>query len=281
VDCRQIDRLLEASLDGRLSGFERMALRQHLKTCRVCRAKVDAMTAFSERVEKTLAGVESPDWRRLAPPAATASAPASPPPSAVGPAAPPAKARSAPPTPARARRKPWSPLGVAVAGAALIAVVVPFWTPPTRVPATTSWLDAAIAAEATRRAAGGRLDLVTDDPVRAAAWFGARGVTAPPALDLPAAVWLEGAFLTYYDGGRVAGLVLATPDGPLAVHLRPQAETAAAAGGGAAASADGEGLQAVEAATPAWRAAVIGAPAVVEGSDVEGWLAAALVPAPG
>ncbi|MFP4269867.1 MAG: zf-HC2 domain-containing protein, partial [Alphaproteobacteria bacterium] len=55
VDCRQIDRLLEANLEGRLSGFERMTLRQHLKTCRACRAKVDAMTAFSERVEKTLA----------------------------------------------------------------------------------------------------------------------------------------------------------------------------------------------------------------------------------
>ncbi|MFP4361802.1 MAG: anti-sigma factor family protein, partial [Alphaproteobacteria bacterium] len=74
MDCRQIDRLLEANLEGRLSGFERMTLRQHLKTCRACRAKVDAMTAFSERVEKTLAGAEGPDWRRLAPPAATTSA---------------------------------------------------------------------------------------------------------------------------------------------------------------------------------------------------------------
>jgi hypothetical protein len=183
-----------------------------------------------------------------------------------------------PPAPARAKRKPWSPLGVAVAGAAMIAVVVPFWTPPTRVPATSSWLEVAIAAEATRRAAGGRLDLVTDDPGRAAAWFDARGVAALPTLDLPAAVSLEGAFLTYYDGGRVAGLVLATPSGPLTVHLRPQPEAAAE---GAAASADGAGLQAVEAATDAWRAAAIGAPAAVEGSAVEGWLAGALVPAPG
>ncbi len=277
MDCRQIDRLLEANLDGRLSGFERMALRQHLKTCRACRAKVDAMTAFSERVEKTLAGAEGPDWRRLAPPAAAAT----PPPGveAGTDPAPAARIRPVPTAPARGKRNSWSPLGVALVGAAIIAVAVPFWTPPAPVTATSSWLDAAIAAEATRRAAGGRLDLVSDDPARVAAWFDARGVATLPALDLPAAVWLEGAFLTYYDGGRVAGLVLATPAGPLAVHLRPEAGSAASEATG---NADAGGLQAVEAGGGAWRAAVIGAPEVVEGSGVEGWLPAALLaPAPG
>jgi anti-sigma factor RsiW len=277
VDCRQIDRLLEANLEGRLSGFERMALRQHLKICRACRAKVDAMTAFSERVEKTLACAEGPDWRRLAPPTPAASRPpamgAAPSPSPLG------RSGAEPAPPSRGKRKPWSPLGVALAGAAVIAVAVPFWTPAGRVSAPVPWLDAAIAAEATRRAAGGRLDLVTDDPVRVADWFDARGVAALPALDLPAAVWLKGAFLTYYDGGRVAGLVLATPAGPLAVHLRPEPE---AAGGAASTTADGDGLQAIASGGGAWRAAVIGAPAAVEGSSVEGWLPAALLaPAPG
>jgi len=277
VDCRQIDRLLEANLEGRLSGFERMALRQHLKTCRACRAKVDAMTAFSERVEKTLAGAEGPDWRRLAPPpspppsSATVGAPAG--------ADPVARARPAPTTPSRGKRKSWSPLGVALAGAALIAVVVPFWLPTGPVSVPSPWLDAAIAAEATRRAAGGRLDLVSDDPARIAAWFDARGVAALPRLDLPRAVWLEGAFLTYYDGGRVAGLVLATPAGPLAVHLRPEAD---AGTGEATGRIDGEGLHAVAAGGGAWRAAVIGAPDALDGSGVESWLPAALLaPAPG
>jgi hypothetical protein len=272
VDCRQIDRLLEANLEGRLSGFERMALRQHLKTCRACRAKVDAMTAFSERVEKTLAGAEGPDWRRLAPP--TPAAAPSPAVEAASGAGPTARARPAPPAPARGKRKSWSPLGMALAGAALIAVVVPFWAPSGPTTAPAPWLDAAIAAEATRRAAGGRLDLVSDDPARIAAWFDARGVAALPALDLPAAVWLEGAFLTYYEGGRVAGLALATPAGPLAVHLRPEANAAASEATG---SADAEGLHAVEAGGGAWRAAVIGAPDAVAGSGVEGWLPAALL----
>lgn len=277
MDCRQIDRLLEANLEGRLSGFERMALRQHLKTCRACRAKVDAMTAFSERVEKTLAGAEGPDWRRLAPPAATTpAAPAAP---AVGAAAGPgqvAHARTAPTPSSRGKRKSWSPLGVALVGAAIIAVVVPFWTPLGPGTAMPPWLDAAIAAEATRRAAGGRLDLVSDDPARVAAWFDARGVAALPALDLPEAVSLEGAFLTYYDGGRVAGLALATPSGPLAVHLRPEPEAATGAPTG---SADARGLHAVAAGGGAWRAAVIGAPEALQASGVEGWLPAALVAA--
>jgi len=273
VDCRQIDRLLEANLEGRLSGFERMALRQHLKSCRACRAKVDAMTAFSERVEKTLAGAEGPDWRRLAPPATPKPAPpadtATP---RAGAAAAPERGVAAPAT--RTRRKPWSPLGVAVAGAAMIAVVVPFWTPPLPETAATPWLDAAIAAEATRLAAGGRLDLVSDDPARVAAWFDARGLASLPALDLPARVRLEGAFLTYYDGARVAGLALATPAGPLAVHLRP----AAAVGTGS--SADGEGLQAVAAAAGDWRAAVIGRPQAVEGSAIDAWLPAVFAAPP-
>ncbi|MFP4359468.1 MAG: hypothetical protein ACLFTG_02155, partial [Alphaproteobacteria bacterium] len=124
--------------------------------------------------------------------------------------------------------------------------------------------------------AGGRLDLVSDDPARVAAWFDARGVAALPALELPRAVSLEGAFLTYYDGSRVAGFALATPAGPLAVHLRPEPEVAA---GAAAGSADGQGLHAVAAGGGAWRAAVIGAPAALEASGVEGWLPAALVAA--
>jgi hypothetical protein len=161
-------------------------------------------------------------------------------------------------------------------GVALIAVVVPFWTPSMPGTAVRPWLDAAIAAEATRRAAGGRLDLVTDDPAAAAAWFDGRGVAALPPLDLPATVGLEGAFLTYYDGVRVAGLVLATPAGTLAVHLRPEIATSA----GDDAAVDGDGLQAVEAGGGAWRAAVIGVPEAVEGSGVEGWLPAALVAVP-
>jgi hypothetical protein len=263
VDCRQIDRLLEANLEGRLSGFERMALRQHLKSCRACRAKVDAMTAFSERVEKTLAGTEGPDWSRLAPPVTPTPVPPADAPAPPRPATP---VRERPAAGARAKRKPWSPLGVAVAGAAMIAVVVPFWTPPPP-EAAAPWLDAAIAAEATRLAAGGRLDLVTDDPARVAAWFDARGLASLPPLELPARARLEGAFLTYYDGERVAGLALATPAGPLAVHLRPAAEAA-----GAGSSAEGDGLQAVAAVAGDWRAAVIGRPDAVEGSAIDAWL---------
>jgi hypothetical protein len=262
VDCRQIDRLLEANLEGRLSGFERMALRQHLKSCRACRAKVDAMTAFSERVEKTLAGTEGPDWSRLAPPVTPTPVP----PADAAPPRPAAPVRERPAAAARAKRKPWSPLGVAVAGAAMIAVVVPFWTPPPP-EAAAPWLDAAIAAEATRLAAGGRLDLVTDDPARVAAWFDARGLASLPPLELPARARLEGAFLTYYDGERVAGLALATPAGPLAVHLRPAAEAA-----GTGSSAEGDGLQAVAAVAGDWRAAVIGRPDAVEGSAIDAWL---------
>jgi len=194
VDCRQIDRLLEANLDGRLSGFERMGLRQHLETCRTCQAKVDAMTAFSERVEKTLAGAGGPDWRRLAPPPTLR--PGAEERAEVRPRVPepPPRARSVPPA-SSPNRKPRTSLGIAVAGVALITLVVPFWLPRTPI-SPAPWLAEAIGAEAARRAAGRAPDLATDDPASAAAWFEAHRLAGMPTLSLPASVTLEGAFLT-------------------------------------------------------------------------------------
>lgn len=266
MDCRQIDRLLEANLDGRLSGFERVGLRQHLKSCRVCRAKVEAMTAFSDRMEKTLAGAGGPDWRRLAPPAATTE-----PSRARAPALPRPGQPTVPPRPTatatRRAKRPRSSLGIAVAGVAIIAVVLPFWTP--RAPVSPApWLAEVIGAEATRRAAGRGPDLATDDPAAAAEWLAARGLAPVPALQWPPSVALEGAFVTYYEGGRVGGLVLSTPAGPLAVHLLPAGPASAPE---APASAAADGLEALGVGTGRRRAAVVGRPEAIDGSGVAGW----------
>jgi len=275
VDCRQIDRLLEANLEGRLSGFERISLRQHLKQCRSCRAKVEAMTHFAETVERTLACADGPDWRRLAP------TPTVDPPSAAAPA-PMAPAKLArprrPEATERPRRKSWSSsLSVAVVGAALIAVAAPFWAPRTSPPPAGAWLEEAIAAEASRRAAGGHLDVVTSDPAQAAAWFAERGLPDLPRLTFPERVWLEGAFLDYLDHGQVAGLVLATPTGPVTVRLRPEPLPR---GTGAHTASDAR-LAAVAAEAEGWRAALIGPPEAVSGSTLQRWLPAGFVVAGG
>ncbi len=155
-----------------------------------------------------------------------------------------------------------------VAGMAVVAVVLPFWTPRSPV-VTAAWLDAVIAAEATRRAAGGRLDLVTADLARASDWLDDRGLPALPALALPADAVLEGVFLTHYDGARVAGLVLATAAGPLAVHLRPAGAGTRVPTTGTA--ADG-GYEAVGTELGTWRAAVVGRPEAIAGADLAAWL---------
>lgn len=212
MDCRHVDRLMEANLDGRLSGFERVALRQHLRACATCRAKVDAMTSFTATVERTLAGADGPDWGRLAPPVLPSiGMRETAPPAPV--TAPPV--RAAPKKPKR-QRSMWR---LVLVGAAIVAVVVPFLQ--TRPPQPAWPLAEALAVEATRRDAGTAPDLATANLSEARAWLGARGVGAIPALSLPDGVGLKGAYLVYYDAARAAGLELETPEGPVSVHLRP------------------------------------------------------------
>lgn len=217
MDCRQVDRLMEANLDGRLTGFERVALRQHLRICHRCRAKVDAMTAFAATVERTLAGVEGPDWGRLAPPTLPRVVGLREPPPAPPPIQPAASPQLAAASPGRDKR-PRSVFGLVLVALALAALVVPFWdlTPaPTRSP-----LAEALAVEATRQMAGSRPDLITDDFDEARNWLAERGFVDAPLVALPPGIDLGGAYLMHYDGSRVAGLELITADGPMNLHLR-------------------------------------------------------------
>lgn len=268
MDCRQVDRLLEANLDGRLSGFERVALRQHVRGCRACRAKVEAMTAFAERVERTLAAADGPDWSRLTPP------PGATPERVAEPAPAPRLRRrtrgAAAAAPVPRDRPPGPRWAVVLVGAAIMAMLVPLWVRSPAPPARAPWLEEAVAAEATRLAAGGGIDLRTGDLDEALAWLGARGLPDLPRIALPADVRLEGAFLTRYGAARTGGLALVTEDGPAALHLRPPSAPA-----GAAHTARGQGLEARSGRIGDWQAAVVAPSDTVTLSTLDRWLAAA------
>ncbi len=267
MDCRQVDRLLEANLDGRLSGFERMALRQHLRACRVCRAKVDAMSAFAESVERTLACADGPDWERLAPPP--------PAPERAGPRVGPESRTPVSRTPALRRlpprRRPWGALGFLLAGAALVALALPLASTPEP---RARWLDEALAVEATRLAGGGRVDLETEDLDAALRWLGARGLPSVPPFGLADSITLEGAFLAYYAERRVGGLALRTPDGRVAVHLHD-----ATHGDTARRPHRAGGLEATTTSFGDWRLVVIAPEGTSAGSTVVSGLTGAAVPA--
>ncbi len=260
MDCRHVDRLLEANLDGRLSGFERVALRQHVRMCDDCRAKVEAMTAFAETVEATLACADDgPDWRRLAPPVM---------PVAATPPLEPAPAPRAYPSTAPARRRRQRPYrAVTLAGLALVALALPLLglrSTPRPFPVTS-----ALAVEATRHAAGTRPDLLTGDVARARAWLDARGLPDLPPIVLSNDLALEGVYLTYYDAARVAGFVLTTPRGRLYVHLRPGEGVV----DDVAQEGRQNGLEAVVRTLGGWHMAVIGPSGSASLSTVAGALA--------
>lgn len=45
MNCRQVDQVLSAYLDGELSGQKMLAVRQHCSTCVECRAELEALEA--------------------------------------------------------------------------------------------------------------------------------------------------------------------------------------------------------------------------------------------
>ncbi|TVQ36592.1 MAG: zf-HC2 domain-containing protein [Geminicoccaceae bacterium] len=254
VDCRQVDRCLEANLDGRLSGFERMALRQHLRTCRTCRAKVEAMRAFSASIERTLAAADGPDWHRLAPPSlplGLQEMPAQPPLAAAPPVPPKASSR---------RPFPWRSMAVVSMLAALWFGAQTLW-PTTEARSTTSGVTVplapttpALVAEATRRAAARPADFATTDWQLARGWLAERGIVGMPELDRVPDVRLEGVTLEHLLGRRVAALELASPQGTFTLYMLPPHNGTAPALGWA----EKGGLMAMAGVWDGWQAILIG-----------------------
>ncbi|MFW5680872.1 MAG: zf-HC2 domain-containing protein [Pseudomonadota bacterium] len=253
MDCRQVDRCLEANLDGRLGGFERVALRQHLRQCRACRSKVEAMSAFSASIERSFAAADGPEWHRLTPPslpwglAETSEA-----------AAGSSRRATVPP-----RRRPGRWRAPVVAGGLVLAVLVAvqLWSGRQPVPEASGTrlsvplapTTPALVAEATRRAAGRPVDLATSDLLAAEAWLTARGVSAPDLASL-AEIGLAGVFLDHVNAQRVAGFALETAEGAFVLYLIPPSAGMVPAIGWA----EHEGLMALAGPWRDWQAVLVG-----------------------
>lgn len=253
MDCRQVDRCLEANLDGRLGGFERVALRQHLRQCRACRAKVEAMSAFSASIERSFAAVDGPEWHRLTPPSL---------PRGLGEASPePPVLADRPVMPPRRPRGLWRALALGGGVLLAVALLAPLLRGETPVATTTASglpvplapTTPTLAAEATRRAAGRPVDLATGDGSVAEAWLASRGLF-PPDLASLEGLGLGGVFLEHVHAQRVAGLALETAEGMFALYLIPPTPGTAPAIGWA----ESDGLMALAGPWGDWQAVLVG-----------------------
>ena len=260
VDCRQVDRCLEANLDGRLGGFERVALRQHLRECRACRGKVEAMSAFAAAIQRTLAVADGPDWTRLAPP--TIPAPLlEPAPRPYQPRPPQEATRSVAQTARPTARSRWlARLALLVVGlVALAAFAAPTLVRGPRpvasgsnatVVASTGPAVAALTAEATRRASGRGPDYATADWQAAQSWLRLRGFSALPDLGAVEGLVLDGVALDHLDGRQVAVVLFHGPTDDVGIYLLPLLPNTTAAYGWA----DAAGLIALAGSWDGWQA---------------------------
>ncbi|MEO1089820.1 MAG: zf-HC2 domain-containing protein [Pseudomonadota bacterium] len=244
MDCRQVDRCLEANLDGRLSGFERVALRQHLRSCRACRAKVEAMSAFAASIEKTFAAADGPQWSRLTPPHVPPTLKEDPAPMPVRP--------PRPRVPPARRQGGWRTWHV-VAGLAVCGMVVAALQLTDQPTAVVPVVDA-LSAEAARLAAGRSVDATPEGLAAAELWFADRGLEGVPLVALPPSVRLEGVFLDHLAEERAAGLALTGAYGPLSLYLTPVSEPARPG----ESRAEGQGLVALGAPFRGWQAVLVG-----------------------
>ncbi len=252
MDCRQVDRCLEANLDGRLGGFERVALRQHLRGCRACRAKVEAMSSFAAVIERTLAAADGPDWERLTPPSLPRALRE---PAAEPFVAPPIVVRP----PAR-RPLPWRSVAVAAISAVVLLASQMLWSagsppePQPQVVVPIAPTTGTLLAEATRRAADRAVDYAAADWPAARAWLEARGLVGLPDVDAIPGLVVTGVFLDHVAGLRAAGVAFVYgSEGPFSLYLLPAVGSVPAFGW-----AESGGLIALAGAWDGWQAVVVG-----------------------
>ena len=194
MHCSDLERYLEACLDGQLGDSRRRALHDHLRLCRGCAERVDNLRRFEADLQRRLRAMqhEASLWQPLG----LATVNGGPPPSVLPPrAAPPAEAAiparvrlrhrfrvATPPPPAKlepkAKRRLQNIAGAALLVAA-VAALVDFAL------AGFGWLqgDKRTAVYRTYLDGAAELDLLTHEPAQLEAWFAEK---LGALVDLPA-----------------------------------------------------------------------------------------------
>jgi|GEM_PF-2065893 len=227
MHCSDLERYLEACLDGQLGDSRRRSLHEHLRLCRGCAERVDSLRRFEADLQRRLRAMqhEASLWQPLGLETVNGGPPPTALPSPVAPveAASPARVyrrhrfKVATPSPAPAakpRRRLQNLAGVALLAAAIGALADLALT-------GLGWLhgDKRTAVYRAYLDGPGELDLVTHEPAQLEAWF-AEQLGAPVDLPAPSSAFAliggktgdvgtsEGAALAVYNSEAGPALLL-------------------------------------------------------------------------
>ncbi|BCX16421.1 MAG: hypothetical protein KatS3mg117_0103 [Geminicoccaceae bacterium] len=286
MQCADLDRYLEAFLDGRLGRSRSVMLRRHLAGCLACRARFERLRQFERDLAGRLRNLERCEslWRDLeldlvrsgegALPGFVAPLRALPPPraSAPPPAAvpPPAPGRTvapkpiAPPRPSRLRARLIGLAIAAVTAGATVQLGIWLLEPRGSNGGAIAWLDQ-LKGEPP-------LEFRSTDPAAVRGWLQARLSAPVPALPVPAGFELLGGRIDDL-GGSPSGVLVYRREGETALlYLQPRGGSKAGEvgtdllakldGGARLAWQDGDFSYAVVSTLPAADLVALGRPVV-------------------
>lgn len=236
MQCADLDRYLEAFLDGRLGRSRALMLRRHLAGCLACRARFERLRQFErdlagrirslERCESLWGGLEldlvrsgesalpglAAPIRALPPPRASA-----PPPAAAPAVAPGRTVAPQPVAPPRSRRLRSRLLGLAVAAVAAGATFqLGLWLVDPRGP------EGGALALLDRLKGEPSLEFRSGDPAAVRGWLASRLTSAVPALPVPAGFELLGGRIDELDGLKSGVLVYRRAGETALLYLQPR-----------------------------------------------------------
>jgi anti-sigma factor RsiW len=236
MQCADLERYLEAYLDGRLGRSRSLLLRRHLGICPACEARIEKLRQFERDINRRLHIMERAQslWSELEPeparrsltalPTAAAGLRLLPAPPRTGPTRPGGPVRAAraarpPRRPARARRLLTRILGalmIAGAAGAVVQLVRPYLGgPATSDPVVLGYLDFVGGDDA--------LELRTSKPASLRDWFTMRLSKDFPPLPDPDGFVMTGGRLDYLAGEPTALVAYRHDATPALLYVQPAA----------------------------------------------------------
>lgn len=239
MQCSELDRYLEAFLDGRLGRSRGAVMRRHVATCLVCRTRIEKLRQFERELGRRFRAIErcEPVWsalqidlvRSATHPAPLPEPPALralPPPREHGrlPPLPPGPAASRPRHRPRARRSLLGPLAGVVLVAAAMGTVYQLG-----MALLSHGADGSVALAPSGFFADGQApDYVSGDAELLRRWFAERTGTDFPMPPEPEGFSLLGGRIGSAAEGQAAVLLYGSGDVTTTLYMRPQGSAPAA-----------------------------------------------------